>query len=111
MKTINSFSLSKLTDADLSRLLVECGMEQARREECRAIERKRWVDGMYYAFLVHPNATSVQVNNVIVVSVFDRDTGMHMGTARPVHGDEFNREVGVAVAYAKALGMVIPNYI
>ena len=111
METINSFSLSKLTDSDLSRLLIECGLEQARREERRAVERKQWVESMYYAFMAHPNATSIQVDNVTVVSVFNRNTGMRMATARPVHGDTFDRAVGVAVAYAKAIGVTIPDYI
>lgn len=111
MKTVNSFALSKLTDADLSRLLVECGMEQARREERRAAERQKWVDGYYYAFLSHPNATAVQVGDTTVVAVYARNTGMHIGTAKPVHGDVFNREVGLAVAYAKAFDTVIPDYI
>ena len=111
MKTINSFSLSKLTDSDLSRLLIECGMEQARREERRAAERQKWVDGYYYAFLNHPNATSIQVGDTTIVAVYARNTGMHIGTAKPVHGDVFNREVGLAVAYAKAYGDTIPNYI
>lgn len=110
MKT-TTFSLTNLTDSDLSRLLAECQREIDQREQHRAAERNRWIDGMYYAFLAHPNATSIQVDNVTVVSIFNRNTGVHMGTARPVHGDKFNREVGVAVAYAKALGMVIPDYI
>ena len=110
MKT-TTFSLTNLTDSDLSRLLIECGLEQARREERKAAERQRWVTGMYYAFMMHPNTTSIQVNNVTVVSVFDRNTGMRMGTARPVHGDKFNREVGIAVAYAKATGTSVPDYI
>lgn len=104
MKTTN-FSLSNLTDSDLFRLAVECMMEQERRE------RQKWVDGYYYAFLSHPNATSIQVGDTTVVAVYARNTGMHIGTAKPVHGDVFNREVGIAVAYAKAFGDTIPNYI
>lgn len=106
-----SFSLSKLTDSDLSRLIVECELEQARREERRAAERQKWVDGYCYAFLSHPNATSIQVGDTTVVAVYARNTGMHIGTAKPVHGDVFNRDVGLAVAYAKAFGDTIPDYI
>ena len=111
MKTINSFSLSNLTDSDLSRLAAECVMEQERRERKRKEERQKWVDGYYYAFLSHPNATSIQVGDTTIVAVYARNTGMHIGTAKPVHGDVFNREVGLAVAYAKAYGDTIPNYI
>ena len=110
MKT-TTFSLTNLTDADLSRLLIECGLEQARRKERRAAERQKWVDGYYYAFLNHPNATAIQVGDTTVVAVYARNTGMHIGTAKPVHGDVFNREVGLAVAYAKAFDTIIPDFI
>ena len=110
MKT-TTFSVTNLTDSDISRLLEECQREQTRRQQCRQAERKKWVEAMYYAFLAHPNATSIQVDNVTVVSVFNRNTGMHMATARPVHGDAFDRAVGIAVAYAKATGAPVPNLI
>lgn len=110
MKT-TSFSLSNLTDSDLSRLASECAMEQKRREERRAAERQKWIDGYYYAFINHPNATAIQVGDTTVVAVYARNTGMHIGTAKPVHGDVFNREVGIAVAYAKALNTSIPKFI
>jgi hypothetical protein len=111
MKTIKSFSLSNLTDSDLSRLAAECMREQERREHKRKEERQKWVDGYYYAFLSHPNATSIQVGDITVVVVYARNTGMHIGTAKPIHGDVFNKEVGLAVAYAKAFGDTIPDYI
>ena len=107
MKTVNTFALSRLTDSDLSRLATECMMEQERRERKRK-EHDRWIDGYYRAFLNHPNATSIQVGDT---TIYSRNTGMHIGTAKPVHGDVFNREVGLAVAYAKAHGDTIPDYI
>ena len=111
MKTVNSFALSRLTDGDLSRLITECMMEQERREHRREEERQKWVDGYYCAFLNHPNATAIQVGDTTVVAIYARNTGMHIGTAKPVHGDVFNREVGIAVAYAKAFDTIIPDYI
>ena len=111
MKTINSFSLSNLTDSDLFRLAAECMMEQERRENKRKEERQKWVDGYYYAFLNHPNATAIQVGDTTVVAVYTRSAGMHIGTAKPVHGDVFNREVGIAVAYAKAINSIVPDFI
>lgn len=111
MKTINSFSLSNLTDSDLFRLMSECRTEQKRREERKAAERQKWVDGYYYVFLNHPNATAIQVGDTTVVAVYTRSAGMHIGTAKPVHGDVFNREVGIAVAYAKAINTIVPNFI
>lgn len=110
MKT-TTFCISNLTNADLSRLMSECYTEQKRREERRSAERQKWIDGYYYAFLSHPNATATQVGDTTVVAAYARNTGMHIGTAKPVHGDVFNREVGIAVAYAKAFGTIIPDFI
>jgi hypothetical protein len=111
MKTINTFALSKLTDSDLSRLLLECNMEQARREERKAAERQRWIDGYYFAFLSNPNASVVHVGETTVVAIWSRNLGLRMGTAVPVHGDVFDHDTGIAVAYAKAVGDSIPNFI
>lgn len=110
MKT-TSFSLTNLTDSDLSRLMSECHAEQERREKRKAAKRQRWVDSYYFTFLNHPNATAIQVGDTTVVAAYERNSGMRIGTAKPVHGDVFNREVGVAVAYAKAWGNQIPDYI
>lgn len=111
MKTVNTFALSKLTDSDLSRLLLECGMEQARREEARKTRRKTWVREYHSAFLRHPNATYKVLGETVVVSVYDRYAGIHMGMTTPCGGDKFELSTGIAVAFAKAMGERIPNYI
>lgn len=106
-----TFSVSNLTDTDISRLLAECQRELEKREQHRAIERKRWVESCYYGFMSHPNASLIQVDDVTVVAVYSRVKGVVMGTARPVHGDKFDKAVGIAVAYAKAIGIQVPDYI
>lgn len=111
MKTTNSFSLSHLTDNELLTLASNICEERQRRECKRKEERQKWVDGYCFAFLNHLNATSIQVGDTTVVAVYARNTGMHIGTAKPVHGDVFDRKVGLAVAYAKAFGETIPDYI
>ena len=110
MKT-TTFSLTKLTDAELSRLMSECNTEQKRREERKNAERKKWIDGYFYAFLNHPNATVIQVGDTTIVAAYAHNTGMHIGTAKPVHGDVFDEKVGVAVAYAKAFNTRVPDFI
>lgn len=109
MKTTNTFDLSKLTNNDLSKLIVECMMEQERRE--REEERDRWIGGYYCAFLNHPNASVVHVGETTVLALWSRNLGLKMATATPVHGDVFDHHTGVAVAYAKAVGDEIPDYI
>lgn len=106
-----SFCLTNLTDTDISRLLAECQRELERRENQRTAERKRWIESCYYGFLSHPNASFTQMGNVIVVAVYSRTKGIVMGTARPVHGDTFDKAAGIAVAYAKAIGLQVPEYI
>ena len=111
MKTTNSFALSKLTDGDLRNLRSAVAEEISKRARKREEERQKWIDGYFYAFLNHPNATSIQMGDTTIVAVYARKTGMHIGTAKPVRGDVFNREVGLAVAYAKAFGDIIPDFI
>ena len=110
MKT-TTFFLTKLTDAELSRLMSECNTEQKRREERKTAERKKWIENYFFAYLNHPNATAIQVGNTTVVAAYERDNGMHIGTAKPVHGDVFDEKVGVAVAYAKAFNTRVPDFI
>lgn len=111
MKTINSFSLSKLTDDDLSRFAAECFAEQDRRERKRKEERQKWIDYYYRTFLRHPNARVVYVGETTVIAILNCNFGIRMGTATPVHGDVFDHNTGIAVAYAKAIGDKIPDYI
>ena len=112
MKTYNSFALSKLTDADLAKLAAECFAEQDRREERKRKEKRdRWIGGYYCAFLNNPNAKVVYVGQTTVLALWSRTLGVRMGTATPVCGDEFDNKTGIAVAYAKAVGDKIPDYI
>ena len=116
MKTDNIFVLSELTDADLLTLMSNISEERGRRERerrerKRKEERQKWINHYCYRFLSHPNATSIQVNETIVVAFYERNTGMHISTAKPIQGDVFDMEVGVAVAFAKALGDTIPDFI
>ena len=116
MKTDNIFALSELTDADLRTLMSNISEERERRErkrkehKCKK-ERQKWINRYFYSFLCHPNATYIQIDETIVAAFYERNTGMHIGTAKPIKGDAFDIEVGIAVAYAKALGDKIPNYI
>lgn len=106
-----AFSVSRLTDTDLNTLynaiLAEKTTRHKRREEMRA----GWIRSHRYAFLSHPNSTAVVVDNVTVVAVYSSCNGIQTATARPVHGDVYDDDTGIAVAYAKVMGETIPNYI
>jgi hypothetical protein len=105
------FSVSRLTDTDLNNLYNAVLAENAARRKLREEKRADWIRSHYYAFMSHPNATSVVVNDITVVAVYDRYNGIQTATARPVHGDVYDNDTGIAVAYAKAMDETIPDYI
>ncbi len=111
MKTSNSFSVSVMTDVDLTKLFNACASEMAKREEQRATRRAKWIRDYHNAFLRHPNATNKVLGHTVVVSVYDRYTGIHMGATTPIGDDKFELSTGIAVAFAKAVGERIPDYI
>ena len=111
MKSIYSFSLNSLDDKSLETLYNDVCREINARTEARAAKRAGWVRQMCDFYLRHPNATSMQIGEVTIVSVYSRHAGLCMGKARPVNDDEYNSDVGIAVAYAKAIGVPVPDYI
>lgn len=115
MKTItydhNAFSLTKLTDTELVILAKELSAEQSRRAEENENRRRGWVNIYCYNYLNDPNASSVLVGETTIVAIYDKKFGMRIGKATPVHGDVFNRNTGIAVAYAKAKNEKIPDFI
>ena len=110
MKT-TTFNLINLTDTDLTELMATCVSEMEKRKKVREEKRARWIKETYLMFLGHPNATIVRVGDTIVVAIHSRWDGLHMGKATPVKGDAFDKQTGVAVAFAKACGETIPDYI
>jgi hypothetical protein len=110
MKT-TTFSLSNLTDADLSNLFNSCTTELQKRADQRAMRRAEWITNHYWSFMGHPNATVHTSEKRTIVAIYNRYDGVRIGTAYPINGDVYDHETGVAVAYAKALGERIPSFI
>ena len=110
MKT-TTFSLSNLTDTDLSNLFNSCATELQKRADQRAKRRVEWINDYYWSFMGHPNATVHTSEKRTIVAIYDYRHGVKIGTAYPINGDVYDHETGVAVAYAKALGERIPSYI
>ena len=111
MKTSNSFSLSLMTDTDLTNLFNACANEMAKREEQRAARRAEWINDYYWSFMEHPNATVHTSEKRTIVAIYSHYDGVKIGTAYPINGDVYDHNTGIAVAYAKALGERIPSYI
>ena len=109
MKATNSFSLSKLTDADLKKLAAECSAEQDRRERKHKEERDRWITSHIRQYR-HSIANHEVMGETVVVAVYWYNH-IAIAKATPIKGDVFDLNTGIAVAFAKAMGERIPNYI
>jgi hypothetical protein len=106
-----SFSVSRLTDSDLVALFNACASEMASREERKSKQREHWIEMWYAEYLNHYDTDCLVVGKRTIVATYDEYNGMRIGTAYPIHGDEYDAKTGIAVAYAKAIGIAIPDYI
>ena len=111
MKNVHSFSLDTLNDKSLEVLYADVCREINARAEAKVAKRAQWVRQMRDRFLSHPNSAYMQIGEITVVSVYSRYGGLGIGRAKPVHDDKYSLEVGIAVAFAKACGEPIPDYI
>ena len=105
------FSVSRLTDSDLVTLFNACASEMASREERKAKQREHWIEMWYAEYLNRYDTNSLVVGKRTIVATYDEYNGMRIGTSYPIHGDEYDARTGIAVAYAKAIGIAIPDYI
>ena len=106
-----TFCVSKLTDTDLSNLFHSCADELQKRADQRAKRRTEWIQSYYWGFMGHSHATFHTSGKRTIVAIYSRYDGVRIGTAYPINGDVYDHETGIAVAYAKALGERIPDYI
>ena len=104
----NQFFVNKFTDAELLALREAVQDEIQRREEARKRRRQEWIEA--YAYMAYHNATYEVVGETVVLATF-RNGSIHMAKATPINGDVFDEDTGIAVAYAKALGQRVPNFI
>ena len=106
-----TFSVSNLTDTDLSNLFHSCADELQKRADQRTKRRKDWIQTHYWAFVGHPNASTQVIGKRTIVALYSRYDDVKIGSAYPINGDVYDEVTGIAVAYAKAMGERIPNYI
>lgn len=104
------FCVSKYTDADLQALQKAVQSEIAKRENDRRRSRSReeWIR-RYYDGACH-RATFEVIGKSVVVAVLKNGL-VHMAKAQPAKDDVFDMKTGVAVAYCKALGLRVPDFI
>ena len=106
-----SYSVPRMTDDALADFLNAIIAEQTAREKKKAIKRKEWIDLWYTEFVNRYDTVAITRGELTIVATFDEYNGQRIGTAYPVKGDKFDSKTGIAVAYAKAIGLEIPNYI
>lgn len=87
--------------------LIKFSTEELKRKEARAA----WIEKMCDMYISHPNAESHIRESLTIVAVYNHYCGTRIGTAFPVNGDTYNAETGIAVAFAKAIGEPVPDFI
>jgi hypothetical protein len=108
MKKIDALSLESMTDKDLNDLHLSVQAERIRRADKKTM-RENWVK-KYYNLYQNSTARAVWVGETVVVAI--KWMGhIKMAAAAPVNGDEFDTHTGIAVAYAKACGEHIPDFV
>lgn len=110
MTNPNRDNFKHISDKELTRRIIELQNELAQRAQERADRRKKWVYRMLQEYINHPFASSRVVDEVTVMAVYSRGK-LSMAQSTPVRGDIYNKQVGIAVAFAKAMGYPIPDYI
>lgn len=103
--------VSTLSDKELTEILCLATLEANNREREMERKRKEWVMNMFYRFLGDSHATEKRIGDTTVVAIYSRRCGLRMATAVPVKGDTYDERTGVAVAFAKAIGESIPDFI
>ena len=102
------FYVNKYTDTDLRTLLEAVQDEIARREDARKRRREEWIEHMSWE-AYHRGAVEV-VGETVIVAIW-KNGSIHMAKTHPIKSDEFDMDTGVAVAYCKAVGMPVPDFI
>ena len=112
MYSIHDFGFVRnFNDAYLELLAEAVEKVRKERKEAEIRRRKEWIADHYWSFKESPH-TAVQVTGKRpIVAIYNRYDGVRIGTAYPINGDVYDYETGIAVAYAKALGERIPDYI
>lgn len=106
-----TFSVSSLSDNELNNLLSNIEAEKKRRADERAMLRQAWINRHFHQFHNTYDCVCHTRENLTIVAVYDEMEGTRIGTAYPINGDVYDHKTGVAVAFAKAYGEDIPDYI
>ena len=101
--------LSKWSDSDLNELRALIGEETHAREHRRKQARDQWIASHIRQYR-NCTANHEVVGETVVVAV-QWYGHIAIAKATPINGDVFDLDTGIAVAFAKAMGERIPDYI
>lgn len=101
--------LSKWSDCDLNELRVLINEETHARERKRKEARQSWIASHVRQYR-NCIANHEVVGETVVVAV-QWYGHIAIAKATPIKGDVFDLDTGIAVAFAKAMGERIPDYI
>ena len=104
-------AVSNMSDFQLNTLIQFSTEELTKRAKEREEARAAWVEEMNYMYLTHPNAECHRRENLTIVALYSHYNGTRIGTAFPINGDTFDEATGIAVAFAKALGEPVPDFV
>lgn len=101
--------LSQWSDADLAELRHLICEETCNRERKRREAREKWIARQLASFQSN-HGENQRIGDTIVVSALYYDKVV-MDKTTPTKNDKFDLDTGIAVAYAKAIGLRIPDFI
>lgn len=104
----SDFYVNKYSDAELHTLLEAVQDEIAKREDARKRKREEWI--YHYSDEAYLHGDYIVVGDTVVVAV-EKNWEIKIAKTHPINGDKFDLDTGVAVAYAKAIGLRIPDFI
>lgn len=104
----NQFYVNKYTDSDLQALLEAVQREMTARKQRREQARKGWV--YRYSNEAYHYGNYIVVGDTVVVAV-EKNGEIKIAKTHPINGDKFDLDTGVAVAYAKAIGLSVPDFV
>lgn len=109
----SEFYVNKYSNTDLRTLLEAVQDEIARREDARKRRREEWIASRVNKFCAYCGKFQ-QVGDTIIVAYFNFSPvgyGVRMGRSTPINDDVFDLDTGIAVAFAKAMGERVPDFI
>ena len=104
----SDFYVNKYSDAELHTLLEAVQDEITKREDARKRRRAEWI--YRYSDEAYLYGSYIIVGDTVVVAV-EKNGEIEIAKTHPINGDKFDLDTGVAVAYCKAVGVPVPDFI